>query len=286
MRLMVTIKFWGVRGSTPCANAENMRFGGNTSCVQISATHLDELLVLDCGTGIRNLGNNIMDRKEALHGNIFLTHPHWDHLQGFAFFKPFYHPDGNFNIHLTAQPGLSCNEILQGHFSNIFFPISIDMLSAKMNCTSIEEGVYNFGDYVVEMMWGKHTIPTGMFKVIIEDKVIIYAPDNELPHDDSVESRAFIKKFKAFIQGADVLIHDAQYNLEEYEQRTGWGHTNWEKLLEITRDSQIKQLYLTHHDPDNSDAQLEERCDQIQAEYGSAYELVTLARDEMVVELT
>ena len=73
---MVTIKFWGVRGSTPCANAENMRFGGNTSCVQISATHLDKLLVLDCGTGIRNLGNNIMDRKEALHGNIFLTHPH------------------------------------------------------------------------------------------------------------------------------------------------------------------------------------------------------------------
>jgi ribonuclease BN (tRNA processing enzyme) len=139
---------------------------------------------------------------------------------------------------------------------------------------------------MVEMMWGKHTIPTGMFKVVIEDKVIIYAPDNELPHDDSVESRVFIEKFKAFIQGADVLIHDAQYNLEEYEQRTGWGHTNWEKLLEITSDSQIKQLYLTHHDPDNSDAQLEERCDQIQAEYGSAYELVTLARDEMVIELT
>ena len=88
---MVTIKFWGVRGSTPCANSENMGFGGNTSCVQISATQLSELLVLDCGTGIRNLGNDIIHRKEALRGHIFLTHPHWDHLQGFAFFKPFYH---------------------------------------------------------------------------------------------------------------------------------------------------------------------------------------------------
>ena len=282
---MVKIKFWGVRGSTPCANNENMVFGGNTSCIQISATHLNELLVLDCGTGIRNLGNYIIQRKEALRGHIFLTHPHWDHLQGFGFFKPFYHPDGHFNLHLTSQPGLSCNEILQGHFSNTFFPVTLDMLSAEMKCKSIEEGVYDFGDFVVEMMWGRHTIPTGIFKVIIEDKVIVYAPDNELPHDNSENSKTFIEKFQSFIQGADVLIHDAQYNLEEYKQREGWGHTNWEKLIELTKDSQIKQLYLTHHDPDNSDADLQKRCDQIQAEYESVYELVTLARDEMVVEL-
>ena len=108
---------------------------------------------------------------------------------------------------------------------------------------------------------------------------------NELPHDNSENSKTFIEKFQSFIHGADVLIHDAQYNLEEYKQREGWGHTNWEKLIELTKDSQIKQLYLTHHDPDNSDADLQKRCDQIQAEYESVYELVTLARDEMVVEL-
>ncbi len=283
---MVTIKFWGVRGSTPCANSENMGFGGNTTCVQICSPDLHELLILDCGTGIRNLGNQLIDHEDSLTGNIFLTHPHWDHLQGFAFFKPFYHPKGKFKVHLPPQEGMSCNDILQGHFSNTFFPVTLDMLSAELSCSSIEQGAHSFEGYQVNMIWGRHTIPTGIFKITIDGKTIVFAPDNELPHDDSDESLAYIEEFKSFVHGVDVLIHDAQYNYEEYQSRQGWGHSNWEKVLEVIRESQIKQVYFTHHDPDHSDEYLKQRSDQIHEMAGTYNQVVELARDGMTVKIS
>lgn len=99
----VNIKFWGVRGSTPCANSENMLFGGNTTCFQIEADSLDELLIIDCGTGIRNLGNHLLNGSRRISGRIFITHPHWDHLQGFPFFKPFYKENSWFRVYLPRR---------------------------------------------------------------------------------------------------------------------------------------------------------------------------------------
>lgn len=257
MEKNIKIKLWGVRGSTPCANPENMRYGGNTSCIQIDVPGRDDLIIADCGTGFRNLGNNLNDGNNEITGYIFITHPHWDHLQGFPFFKPFYNSNNRFDVYMPPQDDAGCRDILQGHLSNTFFPVSIDMLEAELNCYTFEQKIVNFDCASVEYMWANHTIPTAIYKFRIQDKVIVFAPDNELPIDNHPDSVAFINAFKKFVYGADVLIHDAQFTLEEYKERVGWGHSNWETLLEVTKDLEIKKLCLTHHDPDHTDDQLD-----------------------------
>lgn len=282
----IHIKFWGVRGSTPCANAENMVFGGNTTCLQIESSLFSDLLIVDCGTGLRNLGNQLVHSNEPCNGRIFITHPHWDHLQGFPFFKPFYDTKSWFRVYLPPQEQVGCKEILQGHMSNTFFPVTIDMLEADMQCETISPSLLTFDGYSVEYMWARHTINTAMFKFHIGGKVIIFAPDNELPLDNSVESKAFISEFQQFIKDADVLIHDAQFNKQQHLNRKGWGHSCWERLIECTLNQGIKKLYLTHHDPDSSDDYLRELDSHLHSEYGDGFEYIGVVREGEVVGLS
>ena len=268
-----------MRGSTPCANSENMAFGGNTTCIQIKDSRSQDLLIVDCGTGFRNLGNQLSDHDHDLKGRIFITHPHWDHLQGFPFFKPFYEEKNTFRVYLPPQENVGCKEILQGHMSNTFFPVTIDMLNADMDCETFLPGKINFDGYSVDYMWAKHTIPTAMFKFNFEGKTIVFAPDNELPLDDSEESLNFIKEFQEFVRGADLLIHDAQFNREQHLSRQGWGHSCWESLIEATQGLDIGILKLTHHDPDSADSYLFRLESVIRAEYSAGYKDIGLAKE-------
>lgn len=278
----IEIKFWGVRGSTPCANAENMIFGGNTTCLQIDSPNIPELLVIDCGTGFRNLGNQLIENEDGIKGRIFITHPHWDHLQGFPFFKPFYDEKSWFRVYLPPQDEVGCKDILQGHMSNTFFPVTIDMLEADMECETFIPGKINFEGYSIDYMWAKHTVQTAMFKFEIEGRIIIFAPDNELPLDESEESLKFITEFQEFVRGADILIHDAQFNLKLHTQRQGWGHSCWEKLTAVTKGLGIKKLILTHHDPDSSDEYLSELSEKLKSEFSKDYEEISFAKDGQV----
>lgn len=275
----VNIKFWGVRGSTPCANTENMIFGGNTSCFQIQSDSLDELLIVDSGTGIRNLGNHILNGNSRTKGRIFITHPHWDHLQGFPFFKPFYKNSSWFRVYLPPQSGAGCKEILQGHMSNTFFPVTMEMLDADMDCETFYPGKLDFEHYSVDYMWARHTVQTAVFRFKIGGKTIIIAPDNELPQDDSDEARRFIAEFKEFVDGADALIHDAQFNNQQYIERKGWGHSTWEHVLKVTADCNIKNLIFTHHDPDSNDEYLEALDKEVKTNHSSNYDSVYFARE-------
>ncbi len=281
----VKIKFWGVRGSTPCANSENMIFGGNTSCFQITSDTFDELLIVDCGTGIRNLGNHILNGGRQIKGRIFITHPHWDHLQGFPFFKPFYKESSWFRVYLPPQDGAGCKEILQGHMSNTFFPVTIEMLDADMDCETFYPGELQFDGFSVDYMWAKHTVQTAVYRFNVAGKTIIIAPDNELPQDDLPASKEFIKNFKEFVKGADVLIHDAQFNNEQYLERKGWGHSTWEHLIEVTADCNIKHLVLTHHDPDSDDVYLQNLDDHVKENHSANYETISFAREGQHISL-
>ncbi len=256
-----------------------MKYGGNTSCIQIAIEDVDELIVADCGTGFRNLGNEVNGHGKALSGRIFVTHPHWDHLQGFPFFKPFYDGKNSFQVYMPPQDGVGCKEILQGHLSSTFFPVSIDMLEAGLDCVTFEKGKANFEHFSVEYMWARHTVPTALFKFTVGNKVIVFGPDNELPLSSSIENEAFISEFRAYVQGADLLIHDAQFTLEEHKQRLGWGHSDWETVIQLTRDLGIKHLVLTHHDPDNDDKYLKKLEKKIKAEHSDHYESLSLAKE-------
>lgn len=285
MTKSVKIKFWGVRGSTPCANAENMVFGGNTTCLQIESELIPELLVVDCGTGFRNLGTHLMEQGKGIKGRIFITHPHWDHLQGFPFFKPFYDTESWFRVYLPPQDEVGCKDILQGHMSNTFFPVTIDMLEADMECETYSPGKINFEGYSVDYMWAKHTVQTAMFKFFVGDRVIIFAPDNELPDDGTEESQKYIAEFKKFIKGADILIHDAQFNNEQYKERQGWGHSSWQNVIENTKGLGIGKLLLTHHDPDSSDEYLANLEAHVIAAHGDEFEEVSFVKEGQDITL-
>ncbi|MEQ9309449.1 MAG: MBL fold metallo-hydrolase [Balneolaceae bacterium] len=256
-----------------------MIFGGNTTCLQIEADIIPELLIVDCGTGFRNLGNQLTKNGTVNKGRIFITHPHWDHLQGFPFFKPFYDSKSWFRVYLPPQDEVGCKDILQGHMSNTFFPVTIDMLEADMECETFLQGEINFEGYSVDYMWAKHTVQTAIFKFEIDGKVIIFAPDNELPLDESIESIQFISEFKEFVSDADVLIHDAQFNKEQYLNREGWGHSCWEQVIKVTKGLGIKQLLFTHHDPDSDDHYLSELDLRISKEFSGDFEKIGCVKE-------
>lgn len=273
------LTFWGVRGSTPCANKENMRFGGNTTCVQINVPDSDEVLILDSGTGIRNLGNHLARQGNTIKGRIFITHPHWDHIQGFPFFKPIYNPQNHFDIHLPVQVNGGCKEILSGHLTKTFFPVTLEMIDANIEYITQTQERQSYKGYDVEFILANHPTNTAIYKIHIGGKKIVFCPDNELvPITEKTESY-FYTKLKEFLLGADVLIHDAQYNRDSYKKRAGWGHSAWEEAVDFALKSEVKNLFLTHHDPDADDQYLNHLNEKIQQMYASRFESIQVAKE-------
>ncbi len=280
----VVITFWGVRGSIPSANRENMVYGGNTTCLQIESPLQNQLLIFDSGTGIRNLGNEIANyHNNRASGHIFLTHPHWDHIQGFPFFKPLYQPENRFIIHMPEQYKGGTREVLSGHMTKTFFPVTLEMFAADIEYVTQEEERVEYEGFDLEYMVANHPTKTAIYKIYIGDYVIVFAPDNELGEEPS--PLRFIQKFESFVSEADLLIHDAQYNRDTYKSRKGWGHSAWEDVVEISRNAGVKRLYLTHHDPDSTDEYLEKIDDRLQAYNGSPFQEIEMAKEKMVVKL-
>ncbi|PWN05585.1 hypothetical protein DDZ15_13365 [Rhodohalobacter mucosus] len=280
----VRLRFWGVRGSTPCANYENIEYGGNTSCVEIEYPGMKELMIMDSGTGIRNLGNYLERKNQTgYEGHIFITHPHWDHIQGFPFFKPFYSADNSFSIHMPEQYRGGAQEILSGHLTKTFFPVTLNMLAAKLDYVTQSEELQSFSHYKIEYLVANHPTKTAIYKIHIGGLVIVYAPDNEIPLKTS--PIRFLDNFTEFIRDCDLLIHDGQFSMKQYEERIGWGHSAWERVVEVAKRAGVKNLFLTHHDPDSNDDYLEGLDANLSKYIGSPFEMACLAKEGMEVRM-
>jgi len=281
----IGIKFWGVRGSTPCANTENMHYGGNTTCFQVLLPGTNDYLIIDSGTGIRNLGNEIENMVKNIKAHIFLTHPHWDHIQGFPFFKPIYQSGNKISVHLPLQKDGNCRKILSGHMIKTYFPVTPEMLAADIDYVTQEFGRKAYSGFDVEFMLANHPTNTAVYKIHAGGREIIFCPDNELQPVADRANTAFYEQLKKFFNGADVLIHDGQYSRESYKERKNWGHSAWEEVVEFARKCNIKQLYLTHHDPDSDDPYLSEVDHAIRETYVQDFDRIQLARESEFIHI-
>ncbi|MCH8495466.1 MAG: MBL fold metallo-hydrolase [Balneolales bacterium] len=275
----INLRFWGVRGSIPCAEPVNMLFGGNTSCVQIKINGCDDYLILDSGSGIRPLGDELAKGQQQKRGHIFITHAHWDHIQGFPFFKPIYDGSNQVTIHMPAQTSGDCKQVLTGQLTPTHFPVTADMLHAEIDYITQPPEKQDYGSFTAEFMLANHPVATAVYKIQLHGLTLIYAPDNELVPRHLDNDQAFRHQLIEFCRDADILIHDGNYSLDMYEERRNWGHSAWEDATEMAIEAGVKNLYLTHHDPAATDDFLTAREGQLLQRYNDKFVSVQLARE-------
>ena len=250
-KMNTKIKFWGVRGSFPSPRKDTVVYGGHTSCVEIR-TPGNDLIILDMGTGLIDLGRSIeseINPPTAAHAII--SHYHWDHLFGFLGFNPLFNPDFTFNMY-GKEDKMTPQEIIQYIQNHTFWPVDMSMLQADMNLNLFPENGLEIKENInIESTLHGHPNGANSYKIIIGDKVIAYSTDCEHPE----------KLNKNVIENArnsDILIHDAQYHGSELNKYKGWGHSSWEQAIEVAKLSNTKKLVLFHHDPFRSDDELYE----------------------------
>jgi phosphoribosyl 1,2-cyclic phosphodiesterase len=247
----IRLRFWGVRGSTPTPQVENLTFGGNTSCLEIRTAE-NESIIFDAGSGVRELGDRLIREAagKSINVSLFLTHFHWDHIQGIPFFAPIYSPRNTVHFY-TGVTGRPLQETLEGQMAKPYFPVDFNQVSAKREFNTIEPGecVVAKGVKVIPFPLN-HPQNAAGYRIEAGNRVIVYATDYE--HGNPVLDTTL----RDYAQGADVLICDAQYTPEEYEAHRGWGHSTWLNAVHVARDAGAHQLFLFHHDPEHDDQKM------------------------------
>ncbi len=284
-------KFWGVRGSIPTPGPGTVKYGGNTTCIEVR-TDNNELIILDAGTGIHMLGQSLLPQMPLL-TNIFITHTHWDHIHGLPFFTPIFIPGNHLRIFGGLDPvtGQGIERALNVQLQYSYFPIREAELNAKIEYQTIKpkqvteltdstvtpyllnHPVLNFG-YRIECN-GKSLYFTGDY----EPSFNIYEPDDEAyeHYQEVVEAKK--QEVIASMRNVDVLIVDSSYTSAEYAKKKGWGHSTYDMAVEIARKANVKKLFFTHHEPTRTDAQLETIFADIQTRYPDLDFEIELARE-------
>ncbi|AKV70313.1 MULTISPECIES: MBL fold metallo-hydrolase [Microcystis] len=272
------IKFWGVRGSIPCPGSETVRYGGNTSCVEMQVGR--ERLIFDGGTGLRLLGQSLMAESPAK-AHLFFSHSHWDHIQGFPFFIPAFIRGNTFKIYAVPSPnGATIKQTLHDQMLHPNFPVPLQIMRADLEFYNLEMGeTLHCGDVTVETRPLNHPGEAVGYRVNWQGLSAAYITDTEhFPDrlDDNVLALAW---------QADVMIIDATYTDEEYNHpkysKVGWGHSTWQQAVKIAQAAQVKQLVLFHHDPAHNDDFL----DRIGEEARKILPQTILAREGLSIEL-
>ena len=261
---MATLKFWGVRGSIPTPGPTTVRYGGNTSCSELS--HNDKLFILDAGSGLRVLGNELLKRSMPLNASIFISHMHWDHIQGIPFFTPAFIPNNNFTFYGSEAAEKDLFTIIADQMDPTYFPIEMKEMGSNMNFKPLYEDSYEIDGVEVETIYVNHPGNALGYKFHLNNKTLVYISDNE-PFPKSVAGEKSDQvllgedsnqKLIDFINNVDVLVHDAQYTLDEYEKKVTWGHSPIEYTVDIAIKADIKKLVLFHHDPMHDDDMIDE----------------------------
>ena len=254
----IIVDFWGVRGSVPSPGPTTTRYGGNTSCVSITAD--DKILILDAGTGIRNLGSTIISKPD-LEIFVIVTHSHWDHIQGFPFFTPIYQPNRPVHMFPTLHKKNVVLASLIDQMDGAHFPITPDQVPSNFNF--VTENPLEFlgsNGFHLEMVPMNHPGKAFGYKITIDDKIICYFTDNEIdpPYEKSIELNELTNQCR----NADILIHDAQYTEDDMPLKHGWGHSLISQVTELGKSAEVKNLVYYHHDPERTDDFLDKELEK------------------------
>ena len=250
------VRFWGTRGSIAKPGPGTVRYGGNTSCVEVRADD-GTLIVLDCGTGAHALGQTLMAGPRPVRGHLLITHTHWDHIQGFPFFAPLFVPGNEWDVYAPTGLGRRLEDALAGQMEYAYFPVTLDQLGATIRYHEIVEGAFDVGPVRVVARYLNHPALALGYRLEAAGVAVVYATDHE-PHAPPAEEPGAAahppahledQRHREFLAGADLVIHDAQYTLAEYPQKVGWGHCPAEYVVDAALAAGVRHLALFHHDP-------------------------------------
>lgn len=250
------VTFWGTRGSIPAPGPHTMRYGGNTSCVEVRL-HDGTLLIFDAGTGIRPLGNALLAQPAPIRAYLFLSHAHWDHIQGLPFFAPGFVEGTELAILGPEFGQASLEKIVADQMRSPYFPVPMHAMAAKITFVKLSEGdTFTLpGGATIAAGFVNHPGRALGYRLVADGKVLVYTTDNE-PFSAALASQHLIQPscHLELARDADVLIQDAQYTPEEYQpHRIGWGHSTYVDALQIAQQANVKRLILFHHDPSHTD---------------------------------
>lgn len=262
--MSLTLRFWGTRGSIPSPGLATARYGGNTPCVELRTAD-GWLVILDAGTGIRELGRALMAgaNGDGVDGDIFLTHAHWDHIQGIPFFAPLFHRGNHFTIWGSRSLQTSIDRVVRDQMSPVVFPVSFEELQAQIDFQELAEERRAGCGYEVAAMAVRH--PGGALAYRFtesnaEGGGLVYVSDNELSAAARYDTpHGWRARFVDFVRGASVLVHDTMYKADEYRNFVGWGHSTYDDAVELALEAKVRQLVLFHHHPERTDDEVD-RC--------------------------
>ena len=284
--MSLRVQFWGTRGSIPSPGPLTVRYGGNTPCVEVRTAD-GWLIILDAGTGIRELGRSLIERANGapIRGDIFLTHAHWDHIQGIPFFAPIFQRGNHFKIWGSKTLETNIDKVVRDQMSPVVFPVTFEELDATIDFHTLSDGERSEGNgYEVTAFDVRHPggalgyrfSPAGTKK-----GSLIYVSDNELGTTDKYgPSGEWRGRLVEFARGAKVLIHDTTYTTEEYDHHRGWGHSTYRDGVELALEAGVGTLVLFHHEPRRTDDEVDRRaeeCRALVAERGGALKVVAAA---------
>lgn len=306
----ISLRFWGVRGSIPCPGPNTVIHGGNTSCLELRFGPERRLVIIDAGTGIRELGNELVRtdlREGPIRTSLFLTHTHWDHIMGFPFFPPIFIPSTELKIYgpVTYEDD-PLDTIVGGQLTYRYFPVRQDELAGKLEYANLKEGVHDLGDgLVMRTKYLNHPIlclgyrfeyngrsictayDTEPFRNVFAADPSEPSYDEEAVREGDIAAREENRKITEFFRGADILVHDAQYTNKEYHtSKKDWGHTSYEYAINAAARAGVGRLVLFHHDPLRTDDELS-RFERIfrDALRGKTRMQICMAREGMTLEV-
>jgi phosphoribosyl 1,2-cyclic phosphodiesterase len=251
------VRFWGTRGSIPTPGHGTRRYGGNTSCVEIRFD--DTLFICDGGTGLRELGLALLTRKsEGVEAHMFFSHMHWDHIQGFPFFVPAYAPKNHLHVYEVEQSDTRVQRLLHGQMRSEYFPVTFADLGATISAGFFEQRALTIDGVTVRCLEQNHPGKSYAYSFEKNGTKVVYATDSELDltlrnREESLRDTAAVRELPAeivkFVDGADLLIADAQYTDAEYPAKVGWGHARANTVVDLAVQADVRQCAFFHHDP-------------------------------------